>query len=140
MGSRLGAVIENLLRLFVALVVALVVVPPMSAAVGIATLLKAPLPGDLPEERPQLVALPSVVLDSDGNEIGVFRGFDITVEVSPDQIPQVLKDAVVAIEDRRFWEHDGVDLEGIARGERAILEKRTLSHAEAKRRMKKWLD
>ena len=31
-------------------------------------------------------------------------------------------------------------LEGIARGERAILEKRTFSHAEAKRKMKKWLD
>jgi prevent-host-death family protein len=31
-------------------------------------------------------------------------------------------------------------LEGIARGERAVLEKRTFSHAEAKRRMKKWLD
>lgn len=31
-------------------------------------------------------------------------------------------------------------LEGIARGERAILEKRTFSQAEAKRKMKKWLD
>ena len=30
-------------------------------------------------------------------------------------------------------------LEGIARGERAILENRTLTQAEAKRRMKKWL-
>jgi prevent-host-death family protein len=30
-------------------------------------------------------------------------------------------------------------LEGIARGERAILEKRTFSQAEAKRRMGKWL-
>ncbi len=30
-------------------------------------------------------------------------------------------------------------LEGIARGERAILENRTLSHAEAKKKMKKWL-
>jgi len=30
-------------------------------------------------------------------------------------------------------------LEGIARGERAILEKRTCSQAEAKRKMKKWL-
>ena len=30
-------------------------------------------------------------------------------------------------------------LEGIARGERAILEQRTFSHAEAKRKMKKWL-
>ena len=30
-------------------------------------------------------------------------------------------------------------LEGIARGERAILENRTFTQAEAKRRMKKWL-
>jgi prevent-host-death family protein len=30
-------------------------------------------------------------------------------------------------------------LEGIARGERAILENRTFSHAEAKRKMKRWL-
>jgi len=31
-------------------------------------------------------------------------------------------------------------LEGIARGERAILEERTFPHAEAKRKMRKWLD
>ena len=30
-------------------------------------------------------------------------------------------------------------LEGIARGERAVLEGRTLTHAEARRRLKKWL-
>ena len=30
-------------------------------------------------------------------------------------------------------------LEGIARGERAIEDRRTVSHAEAKRRMKRWL-
>jgi prevent-host-death family protein len=31
-------------------------------------------------------------------------------------------------------------LDGIARGERAVLEKRVLSDAEARRTMKKWLD
>ncbi len=31
-------------------------------------------------------------------------------------------------------------LEGIARGERAVIEKRTFSDAEARRKMKKWLD
>jgi prevent-host-death family protein len=31
-------------------------------------------------------------------------------------------------------------LEGIARGEKAILEGRTLSHSEAKQRLKRWLD
>ncbi len=30
-------------------------------------------------------------------------------------------------------------LEGIARGEKAILEKRTVSHKEAKKRMTRWL-
>lgn len=30
-------------------------------------------------------------------------------------------------------------LEGIARGERAILEKRTFTHDQAKRKLKKWL-
>jgi prevent-host-death family protein len=31
-------------------------------------------------------------------------------------------------------------LEGIARGQKAIQEGRTLSHSEAKKRMKRWLD
>lgn len=31
-------------------------------------------------------------------------------------------------------------LEGIARGEKAIREGRTVSHSEAKKRMKRWLD
>jgi PHD/YefM family antitoxin component YafN of YafNO toxin-antitoxin module len=31
-------------------------------------------------------------------------------------------------------------LEGIARGEKAIREGRTLNHSEAKKRMKRWLD
>ena len=31
-------------------------------------------------------------------------------------------------------------LEGIARGERAILENRTVTHTEAKRRLAKWLN
>jgi hypothetical protein len=30
-------------------------------------------------------------------------------------------------------------LEGIARGERAILEQRTVTHSEAKRRLSQWL-
>lgn len=31
-------------------------------------------------------------------------------------------------------------LEGIARGERAIQEDRTVTHAQARKRMKRWLD
>ncbi len=36
-------------------------------------------------------------------------------EVAPEEISQSVKDALVAIEDRRFYEHDGVDIQGTAR-------------------------
>ena len=35
--------------------------------------------------------------------------------VTIDKIPQNLKDAVVAVEDRRFYEHHGFDVNGVAR-------------------------
>ena len=38
------------------------------------------------------------------------------VWLDSDQIPQVMKDAMVSVEDRRFYEHPGVDPIGIARG------------------------
>jgi membrane peptidoglycan carboxypeptidase len=36
-------------------------------------------------------------------------------QVPLDQISQAMKDAVVALEDKRFWEHGGVDLRGMGR-------------------------
>ncbi|ALC04772.1 hypothetical protein CDES_01495 [Corynebacterium deserti GIMN1.010] len=36
-------------------------------------------------------------------------------EVTGEQISQPMKDAIVSIEDRRFYEHDGVDLQGFGR-------------------------
>src|SRR5881394_1723795 len=38
-----------------------------------------------------------------------------TSPVHADQIPDVVRQATVAIEDRRFYEHQGVDFEGIVR-------------------------
>ncbi len=109
-------------RLFFALVLTALVMPPIAAGVAGTTLLRAPLPGDLPERRPNITAVPSIVTDRDGNEIGVFRGFDRTVDFVPSDIPDHLIDAVIAIEDRRFFEHRGVDLEGIARAARTNAE------------------
>ena len=122
-GGPAVAVLGAAARLVVTALLAMVVVPPVAVAVAAGTLLYAPLPAaELPDERPQVRAEPSVVLDGDGNQIGVFRGFDRTVEVEPDEVPSVVGDAVVAIEDQRFWAHDGVDLEGIARAARTNLE------------------
>lgn len=121
--DRIAVAITGAIRLVAALAVGLVIVPPVVVAVAATTLLNAPLPGgDLPEARPQPSAIPSVVFDRNGDQIATFRGFDRTVEVAAEEIPQVVIDAVVAIEDQRFWEHDGVDVEGIARAARINLE------------------
>lgn len=116
------SVLGRLFRLMAALAVAALVVPPLMAGVAGLTLLRAPLPGELPDERPTFVAVPSLVLDRNGDQIGLFRGFDRSIEIDRTDIPEVLTDAVVAIEDRRFWQHRGVDLEGIARAARINLE------------------
>ncbi len=120
--DRFAGKLQTVVRLFAAVALSAIVVPPVAAGVAAVTIFKAPLPGELPDQRPNFVAVPSLVLDRDGNEIGQFRGFDRTVEVVPSDIPDTIKDAVVAIEDRRFWEHDGVDLEGVARAARVNLE------------------
>lgn len=47
--------------------------------------------------------------------LAVLRGDEARVVVTSDQIAPIMKQAIVAIEDRRFFEHDGVDLRGILR-------------------------
>ena len=47
--------------------------------------------------------------------LAVLRGDESRVVVTSDQIAPVLKQAVVAIEDRRFYEHSGIDYASIAR-------------------------
>ncbi|MBW3575582.1 MAG: transglycosylase domain-containing protein, partial [Actinobacteria bacterium] len=96
-----------------------VVVPVVGALVVFAALLFLPLPASLPEARPGVEALISRIYDINGNEIGVFRQFDTTKPVARDDIPEVLKQAVVAGEDRRFYSHSGVDLIGTLRALRA---------------------
>ncbi len=97
------------------LLVAAVVVPVTAGGAAIATLLFAELPGSLPEQKPAFEALPTTVYDAAGNQIATFRDFDLTVPIRKEDIPQVMKNAVVAGEDHRFWEHNGVDLQGVAR-------------------------
>jgi penicillin-binding protein 1A len=121
--SRVAAAITGVLRLGAAVVVSALVIPPVAAGVIVVTFLYGPVPsGELPDERPQVSAVPSVVLDANGDQIAVFRGFDRTVDIAPGDIPDLVKNAVIAIEDQRFWSHDGVDLEGISRAARTNLE------------------
>ena len=53
---------------------------------------------------------------NDGKTVlAVLRGEESRVLLEPDEIAPLMKHAIVAIEDRRFNEHDGVDLRGILR-------------------------
>jgi len=58
----------------------------------------------------------STVLDTDGNQVAklVATGSN-RVYVTIDEIPKNLQNAFVAIEDERFYEHNGIDLKGIVR-------------------------
>ncbi len=55
------------------------------------------------------------VLAADGSRLGFISADELSRPVEGEQLPDVLKDATVAIEDERFYKHKGVDYEGIIR-------------------------
>ena len=67
---------------------------------------------DLEDVRP---AASSQIYYSDGTELASVHSEENRVPVEFNQIPQNLKDAFVAVEDARFYEHAGVDPRGIMR-------------------------
>ncbi len=72
---------------------------------------------DLSDYRPKL---PLRVYSSEGVLIGEF-GEERRHLTPIKEIPKVMRDAVLAIEDARFYEHGGVDYKGIARAALANL-------------------
>ena len=62
----------------------------------------------------QNLKLTSFVYDSENKEIASLYGDENRVNVTYDKIPQDLIDAVVSIEDERFWVHGGVDIKRTA--------------------------
>jgi penicillin-binding protein 1A len=70
--------------------------------------------GDLDRTYPELVEN-SYVYDVDGNKIGEIPVAQSRETVGFDGLGEHLPAAVIAVEDRRFYDHYGVDLEGLAR-------------------------
>ncbi len=72
---------------------------------------------DLADYRPKL---PLRVYSAEGALLGEF-GEERRNLTPIDEIPQVMKDAVLAIEDARFFQHGGVDYKGVVRAGLANL-------------------
>ncbi|HTB71571.1 MAG TPA: transglycosylase domain-containing protein [Solirubrobacteraceae bacterium] len=71
----------------------------------------------------------SVLLDDLGHPIGVVSQQNRVI-VTPSEIPQVVKEAVISIEDKRFKTNSGIDIRGIARAfVQDILHKGTVQGA-----------
>jgi penicillin-binding protein 1A len=68
---------------------------------------------DLPADPPEIRS--AVVLDDQGRELAVLSQDGQRFEVPLDEVAPVVIDALIAAEDRRFYEHGGVDPIGVIR-------------------------
>jgi penicillin-binding protein 1A len=57
----------------------------------------------------------SAIYAADGSLIGFIRSENVRQPLPEKSLPEVLKEATVAIEDKNFYEHGALDYEGIAR-------------------------
>ncbi len=85
----------------------------VAAAVWVAGVLRDT--PELAQLEPKPQGAVSTVYAADGTRLGFISSDVLRTEVGGRKIPAVVKQATVAIEDRRFYEHGGVDYVGIAR-------------------------
>ena len=106
---KLGLTIAVAGSLVAGLMLPWVAGPAVAAQQG--TSLLGDPPDELTDEQP---AGNTVVLAADGTPITYFYD-ENRQPVASDQIADVMKDALVSIEDARFFQHNGLDVQGTAR-------------------------
>ncbi len=100
------------LRFFL-IILALLLLGLVSFAFGMFMAVASDLPG-LENQQQYNNARNSVLLDDRGREIGLLSRQN-QVLVTQQEIPHIMKEAVISIEDKRFMTNSGVDLRSIAR-------------------------
>lgn len=106
------ALIKVLTRASGALAVALVL---LLAFAGYLAHLSTTLPDLRADPGAIRMAQTSIVYAADGSVLAEWYDAEDRTVIPDESIPQSLKDAAVAIEDRRFYEHSGIDVQAIAR-------------------------
>src|SRR4051812_36734061 len=97
-----------------AILVPLALLALVSTAFGMMMAVASDLP-DLENRKEYQDARNSVLTDVHGRTLGVLTNNHSRILVGFDDISPVMRNAVIAIEDRRFYENSGVDLKGIGR-------------------------
>jgi penicillin-binding protein 1A len=82
---------------------------------GFVTAVASEIPKLDPANQTRDLAKNSYIFAADGTLLATLRGDESRVVIKSEDIAPVVKQAIVAVEDRRFWEHRGVDIRGIAR-------------------------
>jgi len=113
--SRFGLLTRMATFVALAGVVAALMVLPVVGGVGLATRNSAQAFSNLPSDLTQ-VPLPqqNTLLDADGNVLAVLYAQN-RIEVPIEKIAPVMQQAIVAIEDQRFFSHAGIDFKGTLR-------------------------
>jgi membrane peptidoglycan carboxypeptidase len=113
--TRRRAMSSLLLAILVCGLLVAGVAAPAAITSGLATRSAAEWWNDLPTTLPD-TPLPqrSTILAADGSPIAEFYS-ENRVNVTLDQVPQRVRDAIISIEDSRFYSHTGVDVRGTVR-------------------------
>ena len=108
-----GSTLTRFFALSGVLIVCAVVVGALSIAGWVVNVAQsAP---NLSSLKPLSPGSPSQVFAADGTSLGYIWSPDVHQAVPGAEIPQILKQATVAIEDRRFYQHGALDYQGIVR-------------------------
>jgi len=99
--------------LAVGVLVAMAVLAGLSA-VGYVVSIAASAP-PLSSLKPRDAGSFTEVFARDGQRLGVIQNNELRKPVLSTEIPEILKQATVAIEDQRFYEHKGIDYQGVIR-------------------------
>ena len=121
---------HRVLRAIAAFAVVSVITPVTCVMVILAALIFLPLPATLPQPKPVLESGITHVLDSAGNEIGVYKHFETYLEVAPSDIPRV---GAVDIDARVLVVREGAWLSGRALADTLLAAHRLIARLEIDR-------
>ena len=101
-------------RRLLAIILPLGLLAIVSTAFGMMMAVASDLP-NLENRKEYQDARNSELLDAQGNSLGVLTNNQSRVLVRYEDISPYMRNAIIAIEDRRFYENSGVDVRGIGR-------------------------